>query len=436
MRQASTPNYAANVFSVALGMPLSRVVYRSRAARPFSITDLRDLTEAAQEHNARENITGVVVYDNDRFYQWLEGPNDSVERLMHRINHDPRHMDVEVLDRSPSPVRSFAGWSMKLAVPHTQSFAPLPDAIDAPADIVQGLHARPCDASALLVKLVSLSARLVTEKRPDAPRRPTSSRVLTHVFLSEVVPHLVRGAGLPGQERLVPDARFRDLAESLVSEDLDAALAWLAPLQEDGRSLGQLAASLFEPVARRLGDLWADDICSEFDVTFGLCQLQTLVRLLSAPCPNTTPVARGPRTLIAPEPGELHRLGAVLDRIILESAGWAPVCAYPEDDAALYNLLSDNWFDVLDLSLSTAFRREQDVPRVANTIAQARHASQNPALMVTVGGRLFTEQSTAGVQVGADVAHTTARGVNRTILRTLSAQETLTTTMTYSVTSS
>jgi hypothetical protein len=424
MHQASTSHVAATDLSLPSGMHLSRVIYRSRALRPFSIADLHALTEASRQRNSREHITGVVLYDNERFYQWLEGPDLSIERVMQSIRQDPRHTDVEVLDRSASPVRSFAGWSMKLAAPQSSALGWLPDAIHPPLDMVENLHARPNDAATLLVKLVAVSARVVEEVPPKIGYRQSPEPVLRQVFLSAVVPELMRaGVVRFGQGQITEDARCRDLADSLVAGALDIVPAWLVPLRGEGNSLGHLAANLFEPVARRLGDLWADDICSEFDVTFALCRLQSLVRLLSAPCATHPAGAVKPRILIAPEPGELHRLGATLDRMILESTGWTPVSAYPDDDATLDEILSRGWFDVLDLSLSMAFRREQDLPRLARTIAEARRASRNPSMVVVVSGRIFAEQSGAAQRVGADAAHVSARGVNRTILRTLTSHQ-------------
>jgi hypothetical protein len=125
--------------------------------------------------------------------------------------------------------------------------------------------------------------------------------------------------------------------------------------------------------------------------------------------------------LIVPEPGELHRLGAALDNSILGNAGWSPDCAYPADDRALQEILASKWFDVLDLSLSIALRREHFLPRLTETIARARGASQNPALVVVVGGRVFREQRAAGTRVGADLAVLTSGTVDRSILRQMSA---------------
>jgi hypothetical protein len=173
-----------------------------------------------------------------------------------------------------------------------------------------------------------------------------------------------------------------------------------------------------------LGDLWSEDGCSEVDVTLGLVRIQTAMRLLNAGSPTQLrPLLHAPAVLIAPEPGELHGLGAALDSDLLWDAGWTPHCAFPANDKALQDLVAKQWFDVLDLSLSAAFRREHWLPRVTRTIAQARRASRNPALVVIVGGRMFVEQHDAGWSVGADLASTTAERVPGMILDRLKPQE-------------
>ena len=128
-----------------------------------------------------------------------------------------------------------------------------------------------------------------------------------------------------------------------------------------------------------------------------------------------------PSVLIVPEPGEMHRLGSALDDTMLNGAGWSPQSEYPRHDRALAEMVSSSWFDVLDLSLSVALRREHWLGRVTETIAQARRASMNPALIVMVGGRVFLEQAEAGALVGANLTSTSAANVEQSILQTMSA---------------
>jgi hypothetical protein len=79
-------------------------------------------------------------------------------------------------------------------------------------------------------------------------------------------------------------------------------------------------------------------------------------------------------------------------------------------------MVAETWFDVLDLSLSPSFQREHWLPRMAETIAQARSASLNPALVIVVGGRAFVEHPEAGATVGADASSPSAARIEQLML--------------------
>ena len=248
--------------------------------------------------------------------------------------------------------------------------------------------------------------------------RSTAS-VLKSVILDAVIPELLQSRGSPVAEAGHPRANRRapELAELLVASDQAASLDLIRELRGRDGDARRLYAPLFEPAARSLGDLWGGDLCSEFDVALGLCRLQTAVRLLGVDAPRT--VFRGvqPNVLVAPVPGEPHQLVGALDTEWLWNAGWAPRFEFPADDRALADLVSATWIDVLDLSLSAAFRRAESLPRLARSIAHARRASRNPALVVVVGGRAFVEAGAASPNVGADFASRTSRNVDRLMLQ-------------------
>ena len=405
--------------------PLSTLVYRSRAAAPLPFEDLRHLTRTAQARNHREAVTGVLLHDDGRFFQWLEGPADGVERVMRSIRGDTRHTDIEVLDRRASPARRFDGWDMKLAARGAASALLNGEALEPPPGIVEDLRRRPAAAPDLLVKLVPPPAGPAAGDSPLAASltglalgRSTAS-VLKSVILDAVIPELLHGHGLPaaGPGHVRANPRAPELAELLVASDQAASLDLIRELRGRDGDARRLYAPLFEPAARSLGDLWGDDLCSEFDVTLGLCRLQTAVRLLGVDAPRT--VFRGvqPNVLVAPAPGEPHQLVGALDTEWLWNAGWAPQFDFPADDRALADLVAATWIDVLDLSLSAAFRRPESLPRLTRTIAHARRASRNPALVVVVGGRAFVEAGAAGPDVGADLASGTSRNVDRLMLQ-------------------
>jgi hypothetical protein len=404
---------------------LSNLVYRSRAVQPLSAPELHELALAAQSRNRNEAITGLVLYDDDRFFQWLEGPTDSVERIMRSIWNDPRHTDIEVLHNQPTAARVFGEWNMKLAAQGPNSVSWRDDVIEPPREVIDYLRQDPDAAPAVLVKLVPVVAAdhdLAAEAGSRSVPNRQIAAILKSVIVTAVLPEIAHINGLLRPEKLI-NPRVRDLADLLIAPDSQAAFELIQELQGDSESLRPLYGALVEPVARALGDLWDEDSCSEFDVTLGLCRIQTAMRLLNAGSQGQLrPLLHAPAVLIAPEPGELHGLGAALDSDLLWHAGWTPHCAFPANDKALQDLVSKQWFDVLDLSLSAAVRREHWLPRLTRTIAQARLASRNPALVVIVGGRVFVEQGDAGANVGADLASMTASSVPGMILGRLQTQ--------------
>jgi len=406
---------------------LATVVYRSRAVAPLSAAELYRLTIEAQARNRREAITGVMLYDDRKFFQWLEGPSDGVDRVMHSIRNDPRHTDIEVLDDKPARARAFGEWNMKLATRESQEADLSPEIFEPPIDVLNDLRARPSAAPAVLVKLVPRPARQsgMTQTSRGPLGRSTAS-VLKNIILSAVIPALAKQHGVAelGRQPLRPHPRVAELADLLIASDETAARELIDELHAEQGTVWPLYSNLFEPAARSLGDLWAEDSCSEFDVTLGLCRMQTAARLLSAHAPRKSAARqRAATVLITPEPGELHRLGAALDQEVLWNAGWDPQCEYPATDKILQDLVASTWFDALDVSLSAAFEREQWLPRLTETIAGARRASRNPSLVVVVGGRIFVDHKTSGAEVGADLTSMTALCVDDLISRGIAQRD-------------
>jgi hypothetical protein len=212
----------------------------------------------------------------------------------------------------------------------------------------------------------------------------------------------------------------RDLALLAIRSDHPAVLELIKKACTEHGFIVPRYPTLFEPAARHLGDLLHDDQYSELDVTLGLCCLQTAIRTLSAGVPPQCPADySAPVVLVVPEPGEPHSFTAFLDSEFLWNAGWAPQVEYPGSDQELQIMLSTSWFDVLDLSLSTALRRGHWLSRMSRTVALARRASRNPNLVVVVSGRAFAECEDAHQTVGADAGVTGALQLKQVITRSL-----------------
>ena len=68
---------------------------------------LRGLVEQAQQANARQHLTGALVYGNKRFIHLLEGEQAALEQAYARISQDPRHQHLCKVAYYPIAARRF-----------------------------------------------------------------------------------------------------------------------------------------------------------------------------------------------------------------------------------------------------------------------------------------------------------------------------------------
>ncbi len=400
---------------------LATLVYRSRAIAHFGPVELQTLLAAAQANNRREAITGLIVYDAPYFFQWLEGPAQSIFRVMELIRSDPRHTDLEILEQKPIATRVFADWDLKLATRSPKGNIWRHDVVYPKLETLKELRRHPETAPALMATLARHAAPSPAGMLHNSDPMSPGGSLLEGLIHNAVLPELIARHAHP-LAAYEPDTKVLELAELLLASDSAAALDLIHEQLGDGRSPLPLFTSLLEPAARRLGDLWRQDVCSELDLTIGLSHLQSAVRLLAADWLPALPMqALPPAVLVVPLPGELHGLGAALDSEAMWHEGWSPQAEFPRDDAALRKILSAGWFDVLDLSLSVALRREHWLPRITETVRLARRAARNPAMIITVGGRLFAEHAASAADVAASSAIVTAAEITEDILRTMGA---------------
>ncbi len=406
---------------------LSTLIYRSRASRPLLETDLHQMLDCARARNRASAVTGLLIYERGQFFQWLEGPADAVAGIWQSIQADRRHTAIEILGEESTMSRVFGDWDMKLGLQHPCSDGMSRNTMAVPAGLLDQLDQRPGSAMALLAALApDLSS-------PDAfagyqqlagtnSHGGRDSLILQGVIGNRIIPELLRRHPQVTPD-LLPDAinpGVAKLAKLLIASEPEAAFELINLLQTGTGSIARLCATALEPAARILGDLWNADDCSETDVFFGMHQIQMAIRRSNiAMVPIVFHVAPMPAVLVAPQPGEVHALSAALDAEVLWHDGWDIHCEHPDSDQALNALVADTWFDALDLSLSTAFRQDDWLPRMAETIRQVRKASRNPSLVVVVGGRMFFEQKDAGKRVGADAAIANAQQLAPFILEAM-----------------
>jgi blue light- and temperature-responsive anti-repressor len=317
------------------------LTYKSKACYNPSTGDLEELAHKARLRNRSVGVTGMLLYENGKFLQTLEGPPEGLHLIWSAIREDKRHSHIEVLSEHVVSTRLFSDWDL-----------------------------------------------LLYSRAEDRPLHPASAQGEPS-DLCEFVPRIARLA--------------------LEGDDVRLA-AQLARLSEEGWSGEALIARLIEPTARAMGDAWLADECCEIDLTIGLSMLQ-----LAAHAVRSTPSTGALRNsrfsiLLATPPGETHMLGTSLMADQFTDAGWRVEMTFPKTDSELVDQVSARKPDVIDLGLSDALPRHHALARLRETIASTRAASSDRLLVISVGGRLFSEAAATAANVGADYARPSVIG--------------------------
>lgn len=76
---------------------LRSIAYVSRATRSFVPDDLDALLVDARTFNASVEVTGVIFHHAGRFFQYIEGSDNSIAEVYRRIMQARSHTDIEKL---------------------------------------------------------------------------------------------------------------------------------------------------------------------------------------------------------------------------------------------------------------------------------------------------------------------------------------------------
>jgi hypothetical protein len=75
-------------------------------------TDFLDILEVSRANNARDDLTGVLLFCNNSVVQCLEGSREAVSQTYARIVRDKRHQNPLLVDYRDISARLFSNWSM------------------------------------------------------------------------------------------------------------------------------------------------------------------------------------------------------------------------------------------------------------------------------------------------------------------------------------
>ncbi|GAB6845767.1 cobalamin B12-binding domain-containing protein [Methylorubrum rhodinum] len=237
--------------------------------------------------------------------------------------------------------------------------------------------------------------------QPDAERM---RRRLAGVVEAEILPRLMlvhrprTKPAPPLQDRQPNPEDVERLCDLLLSRAEGDLTLHLLRFLDEGLTLESVLVELLTPAARQLGRLWEDDICDFIEVTVALGRLQAVVRDLCARFGDDSVEPRGRSILMLPCPGETHVFCLAVLAGIFRESGWDVTTAGQDAGVDPAELVAHEWFDVVGLTLSC----DVLVPRLSQTIAGLRRASNNPSLKILVGGPYFVRHPDHVSVVGAD----------------------------------
>ena len=93
-------------------MPLQELIYTSVAHADGNDEDVKNILASSQRNNAALFVTGLLLFDGQRYIQILEGDSTNVDSLFEVISQDSRHHDLELLHKGQVKGRSFENWRM------------------------------------------------------------------------------------------------------------------------------------------------------------------------------------------------------------------------------------------------------------------------------------------------------------------------------------
>ena len=89
-----------------------QLVYLSSTRWLLGEEDIADILITSRRNNARDNITGILLYHSGSVLQMLEGDAAPVHALFEVIKRDHRHHRITLLYDEPAELREFGDWTM------------------------------------------------------------------------------------------------------------------------------------------------------------------------------------------------------------------------------------------------------------------------------------------------------------------------------------
>jgi len=97
---------------------MKAVMYISQAVNegtaPWMPYDYAALTKATHANNVKNEITGILSYQDGYFLQYVEGDDETIDDLIIKVASDKRHENLQILLSQTLSNRKFTKWSMPM----------------------------------------------------------------------------------------------------------------------------------------------------------------------------------------------------------------------------------------------------------------------------------------------------------------------------------
>ena len=82
---------------------MQRLIYTSVASENLGQEGLFEIIETSARNNPSRELTGFLIFNNQKFFQMVEGPARQIADLLAVLHDDRRHHSIEILYRSDVP---------------------------------------------------------------------------------------------------------------------------------------------------------------------------------------------------------------------------------------------------------------------------------------------------------------------------------------------
>jgi hypothetical protein len=91
---------------------LSQLVYVSNRKPNCTSAEIDKILAACEKNNPTSDTTGVLLYSDNKFIQYLEGEAKELLSLYDKIKLDPRHEKIMMISYGPIKEKAFPSWHM------------------------------------------------------------------------------------------------------------------------------------------------------------------------------------------------------------------------------------------------------------------------------------------------------------------------------------